>query len=90
MKTTKFAGNLSGDLLLTQRVSLLAVRSSFAYGSSLLLTVEIWLGHFYLRLKFGLVFVAYSGKSILSFSLLVPPHPEIGFGLFCLGFPHCR
>ena len=59
----------------------------FAYGWSLLLTV-IWFGLFCLRLKFGLVFFAYGGKSVWSFLLSVPPpRPEIGFGLFCLQFP---
>ena len=42
---------------------------------------------FYLRLKFGLVFFAYSGKSVWSFLLTVPTGPEIRFGLFCLRFP---
>ena len=45
---------------------------------SFLLTVEIWFGHFCLRWKIGLV----------SFVDGSPPHPEIGFGLFCLRFPH--
>ena len=49
----------------------------FAYG-----------GLFCLRLKFGLVFFAYGGKSAWSFLLTVPLVRKIGFGLFCLRFPH--
>ena len=45
-------------------------------------------GLFCLRLKFGLVFFAYGGKSVWSFLLTVPPVQKIGFGLFCLQFPH--
>ena len=46
-----------------------------------------WLRLFYLRLKFGLVFFAYGGKSVWSFLLTVPLRPEIRFGLFCLWVP---
>ena len=62
-------------------------------GKSFLLTVglcclrSIGLVFFCLRLKFGLVFFAYGGKSVWSFLLTVPPGPEIRFGLFCLRFP---
>ena len=57
----------------------------FTYGRnsvwSSLLTVEI-----------GLVFFAYgsplAGNWVWSFLLTVPPVREIGFGLFCLRFPH--
>ena len=52
----------------------------------MLLTV-IWLGLVYLRLKFGLVFFVFGGKSVRSFLLTVPPGPEIWLGLFCLRFP---
>ena len=50
----------------------------FAYSWSLLLTVN-WFGRSCLRLKFGLVLSAYSGKSAWSFLLTVPLCPEIGF-----------
>ena len=52
-----------------------------------MLTVEIPFGLFYLRLKFGLVFFAYGGKSARSFLLTVPLVRKIGFGLFYLRFP---
>ena len=42
---------------------------------------------FYLRLKIGLVFLAYGGKLVWSLLLTVSPWPEIGFGLLCLQFP---
>ena len=45
---------------------LLTAKSFFTYGWSLLLTVS-WLGLFNLRLKFGLVFLAYGAKSVWSF-----------------------
>ena len=54
----------------------------FAYGKSvwsLLLTIEIRFGLFCLRWKIGLVFFAYGS-----------PGPEIGSGLLCLQFPHCK
>ena len=73
----------------------------FADGWSLLLTVNnsVW-SFLFLRLRFALVIFAYSGKSVWSFLLTVPPVrklglvfsaygspcPEIGFGLFCLRF----
>ena len=71
------------------------------YGWSWLLAVD-WLGLFYLRLEFGLVFLACGGKSVWSFLLTVPPVRTlglvfsacgspclaIGFGLLCLRFPH--
>ena len=69
-----------------RRVGLFYLRVSlFTYGWSLMLTVQ-GLGLFYLRLKFGLVFFAYGGKSVWSFLLTVPPGLEIRFGLFCLRF----
>ena len=55
-----------------------------------MLTVEIWFGLFYLRLKFGLVFFAYGGKSVWSFLLTVPLVQTIGFDLFYLRFPYCK
>ena len=48
-------------------------------GKSLLLAVN-WLGLFYLRLKFGLVFSLTVEMRIVFFSLTV----ELRFGLFCL------
>ena len=65
-------------------------------GKSFLLTVGLWLltvnwlGLFYLRLQFGLVFLTYSGKSVWSFLLTGPPCPEIRFGLFLLTVPPVR
>ena len=59
----------------------------FTYGWSLLLT-EIWFGPFYLRLKFGLVFFAYGGRSVWFFFCFGSPCPEFGFWSFCLRFHH--
>ena len=47
-------------------------------------------GLFCLRLKFGLVFFAYGGKSVWSFLLTVPLVQKNGFGLFYLRFPYCK
>ena len=76
-----------GSFLLTGRSFLLTVGLCYLRWS-FLLTVEIWFGLFYLRLKFGLVSFAYGGKSVWSFLLTVPPVQKIGFGLFYLRFPH--
>ena len=75
-----------GSFLLTARSFLLTVGLCYLRWS-FLLTVEIWFGLFYLRLKFGLVFFAYGGKSVWSFLLTVPLVQKIGFGLFYLRFP---
>ena len=80
---------LGGSFLLTARSFLLTVGLCYLRWS-FLLAVEIRFGLFYLRLKFGLVFLAYGGKSVWSFLLTVPPVQKIGFGLFCLRFPHCK
>ena len=58
----------------------------FSYGWSLLLTVK-GLGLFYLRLRFGLVFFAYGGKSVWSFLLTVPPVRKLGLVFFAYGSP---
>ena len=82
------------------RSLLLTARSLFTYSWSSLLTVTL-LGLFYLRLKvglvffayggnFGLVFFAYGGKFGLVFCAYGSPCPEIGFGMFCLRFRHCK
>ena len=76
-----------GSFLLTARSFLLAVGLCYLRWS-FLLTVEIRFGLFHLRLKFGLVFFAYGGKSARSFLLTVPVVRKIGFGLFYLRFPH--
>ena len=52
----------------------------FAYSWSVLLAV-IWFGLFYLRLKFGLVFLLKVENWLGLFLLTVAPSPEIGFGL---------
>ena len=78
---------MGGSFLLTARFFLLTVGLCYLRWS-FLLTVEIWFGLFYLRLKFGLVFFAYCGKSVWSFLLTLPLVQKIGFGLFCLRFPH--
>ena len=54
---------------------------------SFLLTVEIWFGLFYLRLKFGLVFFAYGGKSDWSFYLRFPLSKKLGLVFFTYGSP---
>ena len=79
--------SMGGSFSLTARSFLLTVGLCYLRWS-FLLTVEIRFGLFYLRLKFGLVFLAYGGKSVWSFLLTVPPVQKIGFGLFCLQFPH--
>ena len=58
----------------------------YFYGWSLLLAVNC-LGLLYLRLRFGLLFFCLRWKIGLSFLLMVPPRPEIRFGLLCLRFP---
>ena len=85
-KTQKLKG---GSFLLTARSFLLTVGLCYLRWS-FLLTVEIWFGLFYLRLKFGLVFFAYGGESVWSFLLTVPLVQKIGFGLFYLRFPYCK
>ena len=71
------------------RSFLLTGKSLFTYEWSLLLTVN-WLGLFHLRLKFGLVFLAYGGKlvrSFLLFFLTARPCPELGLVFFAYGSP---
>ena len=79
--------NGGGSFLLTARSFLLTVGLCYLRWS-FLLTVEIWFGLVYLRLKFGLVFFAYGGESVWSFLLTVPLVQKIGFGLFYLRFPY--
>ena len=59
----------------------------FTYGWSLLLTV-IWFGLLlFFQLKFGLVFLAYGGKSVWYFLLPVPLIRKSGLVLFTGGSP---
>ena len=71
------------------RLGLFYLRLVFVtYGGLFCLRLKFGLVFFYLRLKFGLVSFAYGGKSVWSFLLTLPLVQKIGFGIFCLRFPH--